>query len=152
MAEQEDVQEPQADEVEDMEEEVADNNDEPPMDADELKSLQFNQELSWRPAKPIASGTLVARLESLSKELAEFDQGDVDLESVKGVAEKLAHRNLIQHKDKGVKAYTACCLVDILRLYVPDAPFTGDQLKVCLRAAAGETITLCCIADFCFVR
>lgn len=104
--------------------------EEEPQGDDELPTLQFDEELSWRPAKPIASATLVARLERLSKELADFDQGAVDLESIKDVAEKLAHRNLLQHKDKGVKAYTACCLVDILRLYVPDAPFTGDQLNV----------------------
>ncbi|KAF4124185.1 sister chromatid cohesion protein PDS5 [Geosmithia morbida] len=96
----------------------------------DLPILQFDEELSWRPAKPIASATLVARLERLSKELAEFDQGSVDLGSIKDVAEKLAHRNLMQHRDKGVKAYTACCLVDILRLFVPDAPFTDDQLKI----------------------
>lgn len=133
VAEQEEaqeVQESQPEPSEDIEDGagVEDEGDE--NDAGELQSLQFDEELSWRPAKPIPSGTLVARLERLSKELAEFDQGVVDLESIKDVAEKLAHRNLMQHKDKGVKAYTACCLVDILRLYVPDAPFTGDQLKV----------------------
>ncbi|KAK5990236.1 Sister chromatid cohesion pds5-like protein [Cladobotryum mycophilum] len=96
----------------------------------EQRSLQFDEELSWRPAKPIPSGTLLGRLERLSKELADFEQGEVDLESLKDVASKLAHRNLLQHKDRGVKAYTACCLVDILRLFVPDAPFTDDQLKM----------------------
>ncbi|PNP53620.1 hypothetical protein THARTR1_05744 [Trichoderma harzianum] len=93
-------------------------------------SLRFDEELSWRPAKPIPSGTLLTRLEKLSKELAEFEQGEVDLSSLRDVAAQLAHRNLLQHKDRGVKAYTACCLVDILRLFVPDAPFTDDQLKM----------------------
>lgn len=96
----------------------------------EQRSLEFDEELSWRPAKPIPSATLLDRLERLSKELAEFDQGAVQLDSLKPVAASLAHRNLLQHKDRGVKAYTACCLVDILRLFVPDAPFTDDQLKV----------------------
>lgn len=96
----------------------------------EHQSLKFNEELSWRPAKPIPSGTLLTRLEKLSKELADFEQGEVDLDSLKDVSAQLAHRNLLQHKDRGVKAYTACCLVDILRLFVPDAPFTDDQLKV----------------------
>lgn len=102
-------------------------------DADEdqeLRTLQFDEELSWRVGKSIPSGTLLTRLEKLSRELADFDQGDVDLESLKDVASKLAHRNLLQHKDRGVRAYTACCLVDILRLFVPEAPFTDDQLKV----------------------
>lgn len=99
-------------------------------DEGEHQSLKFNEELSWRPAKPIPSGTLLTRLEKLSKELADFEQGEVDLSSLKDVSAQLAHRNLLQHKDRGVKAYTACCLVDILRLFVPDAPFTDDQLKV----------------------
>jgi sister chromatid cohesion protein PDS5 len=99
-------------------------------DNGDLQSLKFKEELSWRPAKPIPTGTLIPRLEKLSAELSDFDQGAVDLDSLKDVAEKLAHRHLLQHKDGGVKAYTACCLVDILRLYVPDAPFTSDQLKV----------------------
>ena len=133
---QEAVEEPQHEEEEEEEEEEEQEENasgaEGSQDGDNgaLQSLEFDEELSWRPAKPIGSATLVARLERLSKELAEFDQGAVDLESIKDVAEKLAHRNLLQHKDKGVKAYTACCLVDVLRLYVPDAPFTGDQLKV----------------------
>lgn len=96
----------------------------------EQRSLEFDEELSWRPAKPIPSATLLDRLERLSKELADFDQGGVQLDSLKHVATSLAHRNLLQHKDRGVKAYTACCLVDILRLFVPEAPFTDDQLKV----------------------
>lgn len=107
--------------------EQQDDDDEEEM---EQRSLEFDEELSWRPAKPIASATLLGRLERLSKELADFDQGGVDLDSLKGVAASLAHRNLLQHKDRGVKAYTACCVVDILRLFVPDAPFTDDQLKV----------------------
>ncbi|POR37911.1 Sister chromatid cohesion protein pds5 [Tolypocladium paradoxum] len=98
--------------------------------AQEMRSLQFDEELSWRPAKPIPSATLVARLERLSKELADFEQQEVQLDSLKGVAASLAHRNLLQHKDRGVKAYTACCLVELLRLFAPEAPFTDDQLKM----------------------
>lgn len=101
----------------------------------ELRSLQFDEELSWRPTKPISTATLLKRLEQLARELADFDQGEVQLESLKDVAASLAHRNLLQHKDRGVKAYTACCLVDILRLFVPDAPYTDDQLKVPLKSS-----------------
>lgn len=96
----------------------------------EMRSLQFDQELSWRPAKPIPSATLLSRLEALSKELASFEQGTTNLVSLKDVASKLAHRNLLQHKDRGVKAYTACCLVDLLWLFAPEAPFNEEQLKV----------------------
>lgn len=30
---------------------------------------------------------------------------------------------------RGVKAYAACCLADLLRLYAPDAPYTADDLR-----------------------
>lgn len=119
------------------------NDDEEMEDQQEQKSLQFNEELSWRPAKPIPSATLLNRLEKLSKELAEFDQGAVVLESLNDVAAHLAHRNLLQHKDRGVKAYTACCLVDLLRLFVPDAPFTDEQLKVRLAGLPAREATCC---------
>jgi sister-chromatid-cohesion protein PDS5 len=33
-------------------------------------------------------------------------------------------------KDKAVKALTACCIADILRLFAPDAPYTENELKV----------------------
>ncbi|ATY60806.1 bimD protein [Cordyceps militaris] len=129
--------EPVVEEPQPVQETPADNRDDDEMaegDDDEERqeqhSLAFDEELSWRPAKPIPTATLLARLERLSKELADFDQGAVALDSLKTVAAQLAHRNLLQHKDRGVKAYTACCLVDLLRLYVPDAPFTDEQLKM----------------------
>ncbi|SCN79264.1 probable SPO76 protein [Fusarium fujikuroi] len=96
----------------------------------EQRSLTFDEEISWKPAKPIPTSTLIKRLDKLSKELSDLDQGAADLDSIRHVAKQLGHRNLLQHKDGGVKAYTACCLVDILRLFVPDAPFTDDQIKM----------------------
>ncbi|KAJ9425171.1 sister chromatid cohesion protein PDS5 [Fusarium oxysporum] len=96
----------------------------------EQRSLAFDEEISWKPAKPIPTSTLIKRLDKLSKELSDLDQGAADLDSIRDVAKQLGHRNLLQHKDGGVKAYTACCLVDILRLFVPDAPFTDDQIKM----------------------
>ncbi|TWU76747.1 hypothetical protein ED733_004271 [Metarhizium rileyi] len=121
---QEDVPEPEPEPMSEAEAEAAAGTEE------EQRCLEFDEELSWRPAKPIPSATLLDRLERLSKELADFDQGGVQLDSLKDAATSLAHRNLLQHKDRGVKAYTACCLVDILRLFVPDAPFSDDQLKM----------------------
>ena len=59
-----------------------------------------------------------------------MEQEENDRESFTPVAKELASPNLLGHKDKGVRAWTACCLVDILRLCAPDAPYTGQQLKV----------------------
>jgi sister-chromatid-cohesion protein PDS5 len=133
---EEEEEEIEQDKEQDQEQEQDDQDDQEMADETagenegDLPTLQFDQELSWRPAKPIATSTLLKRLEALSKELADFDQGGVQLDSLKDVAASLAHRNLLQHKDRGVKAYTACCLVDILRLFVPEAPYSDDQLKV----------------------
>lgn len=95
----------------------------------ELVTLQFDQPLSWRAGKPIAAGDLLKRLEALHKELADIDQ-DADKDSLTKVSKELVAHNLIGHKDKGVKAFVAACLVDILRICAPNAPFTHAQLKV----------------------
>ena len=95
-----------------------------------LPGLQFNEPLSWRAGKPIAVAELLRRLQSLSKEMQEMEQEENERESFLTVAKELVNPNLLAHKDKGVKALTACCLVDILRLCAPDAPYTGQQLRV----------------------
>ncbi|KAI0476890.1 armadillo-type protein [Xylaria cf. heliscus] len=96
---------------------------------EELVALQFDEQLSWRAGKPIATGELLRRLEKLSKELADMDQETVDKDSLHGVAKDLASHNLLAHKEAGVKAHVASCLVDVLKLCAPEAPFTPKQLK-----------------------
>jgi hypothetical protein len=96
----------------------------------QLGGLTFNEPLSWRAGKPIPTGELLRRLDKLSDELREMDQEEVDKDSLTGVAKDLAGQNLLSHKDKGVRAFTACCLVDVLKICAPDAPFTPTQLKV----------------------
>ncbi|KAI4202967.1 MAG: hypothetical protein LQ350_002184 [Teloschistes chrysophthalmus] len=94
-----------------------------------MPGLQFNEPLSWRVGKPIPVAELLRRLQSLSKEMKEMDQEEEHRDSFTKVARELVNHNLIAHKDKGVKALTASCLVDILRLCAPDAPYTGQQLR-----------------------
>ncbi|CAK7204930.1 Sister chromatid cohesion protein pds5 [Sporothrix eucalyptigena] len=94
-----------------------------------LVRLRFNEPLSWRPGKPIPTEELIRRLETLSRELSDLDQETFDTESLAKVAKELASHNLLNHKDKGVKAFAAACLVDILCLCAPNAPFTQTQLK-----------------------
>ena len=59
-----------------------------------------------------------------------MDQETVDTNSLTDIARALISPALLIHKERGVKAYTACALVDILRLYAPEAPYTGAELKV----------------------
>lgn len=96
----------------------------------ELSRLQFDEALTWRPGKPIPVSQLLPRLQRLFEELNDMDQDRVDKDSLTEVAHALAQRNLIQHKEPPIKAYVAACLVEILRVCAPDAPFTEDQLKV----------------------
>jgi sister-chromatid-cohesion protein PDS5 len=93
-------------------------------------TLKFKEPLSWRPGKAIPIDQLLKRLNTLSKELSELDQDTIDTDALNKVAKELASHQLLQHKDKGVRAYAACCIVDILRLCAPDAPFTQNQMKV----------------------
>ena len=95
-----------------------------------IPGLQFNESLTWRAGKAIPVADLLGRLQNLSKELKNLEQDQVDRTSFTKVAQDLASANLIGHKDKGIRAYTACCVVDILRLCAPDAPFKNAQLKV----------------------
>lgn len=91
--------------------------------------LQFSEPLSWQAGKAIPTGELLKRLQVLATELKEVEQETISMESLTRPAQELAHSNLLKHKDKGVKSWAAHCLVDILRLAAPDAPFSGQQLK-----------------------
>ena len=95
-----------------------------------MPGLRFKEDLSWRAGKSIAIADLLRRLQALHKEMRDMEQEENERDSFTKVAKDLASPNLLAHKDKGVKAWTACCLVDILRLCAPDAPYTGQQLKV----------------------
>ncbi|KAK9451020.1 armadillo-type protein [Limtongia smithiae] len=94
-----------------------------------IGSLQFKHPLAPRAGKPIAVTEQLKRLKSVHDELQQFEQGMVDLMSIDKVAKELISDNLLRTKDKGVKAYVACCLADILRLFAPDAPYTVPQLQ-----------------------
>ena len=102
--------------------------------------LKFRDPLTWRAGKPIPVGDLLKRLKALAQELQGFEQEAVNRDSVAGPAKELASHNLLNHKDKGVKAWTARCLVEVLRLCAPDAPYSGPQLKVrCFRVSGSIT-------------
>ncbi|KAK5127914.1 hypothetical protein LTR85_005031 [Meristemomyces frigidus] len=92
-------------------------------------SLQFNEALTWKAGKPIAVSELLRRLKTLSEELQSIDQGEADRESLVPKAQELANVQLLGHKDKGVKAWTMLCIVEMFRLLAPDAPYKGGQLK-----------------------
>lgn len=92
--------------------------------------LQFNEPLSWRAGKAIPISDLLSRLQTLANELRKLDQEEIERDSLRKVSQDLGGGHLLAHRDKGVRAWTACCVVDVLRLCAPDAPFTERQLKV----------------------
>lgn len=94
------------------------------------QSLKFNQSLIGRPGRPIALAELLKRLKTLHAELANIDQDDCPREAITNIARELADSSILGHRDNGVKAWTACCLVEVFRVMAPDAPFTPTQLKV----------------------
>ena len=94
-----------------------------------IPGLQFNEALTWRAGKAIPVAELLTRLQTLAKELKKLEQDQVDRTAFTRVAQDLASANLLNHKDKGIRAYVASCVVDILRLCAPDAPFKNAQLK-----------------------
>ncbi|KAG9311776.1 armadillo-type protein [Chiua virens] len=94
--------------------------------ASSSKKLTFNEKII---GKSLSTDTLLKKLKELHTELAELDQELVEVNSLSAVRSQLINTSLLLHKDRGVKAYTACCLADILRLYAPDAPYTQNELK-----------------------
>lgn len=94
--------------------------------------LHFNEPLSWKAGKAIPVADLLSRLQKLANETTNLTpQGEVDPKSVFKIAQELVNPNLLAHKDRGVRAWTTYCVVDLLRICVPHAPFRNAQLKVC---------------------
>lgn len=88
--------------------------------------LAFREKLG---GKGVTTDALLKKLNTLHKQLAALDQETVDTNSLNTARSDLVNTSLLLHKDRGVKAYTACCLADILRLYAPEAPYTQNELR-----------------------
>ncbi|KAG6876687.1 hypothetical protein C0993_001235, partial [Termitomyces sp. T159_Od127] len=90
------------------------------------RRLAFRDKLA---GKGLATDALLKKLKALHAELAALDQDLVDTASLAAARRELVSTSILLHKDRGVKAYAACCLADILRLYAPDAPYTQPELR-----------------------
>ncbi|CDO77959.1 hypothetical protein BN946_scf184971.g9 [Trametes cinnabarina] len=88
--------------------------------------LRFKDKLV---GKGLNTDALLKKLKALHQELAELDQETVDVASLHSIRKELINPSILLHKDRGVKAYAACCLADLLRLYAPDAPYTQNELR-----------------------
>ncbi len=90
------------------------------------KKLKFNEKLV---GKGLSTDALLKKLKALHEELADLDQENVDAKSLMSVHRELISPSILLHKDRGVKAYAACCLSDLLRLFAPDAPYTSNEIQ-----------------------
>ena len=95
--------------------------------------FNFNASISWTGGKAIPVAQLLTRLEELSQQLRDTAQIDDEeaRESIRPVAKDLVSTNLLQHKDKGVRISAIACIVDVFRIFAPDAPYKPGELKVC---------------------
>lgn len=98
-----------------------------------MQKLSFNKSLVSTVKNPLSTKDLLVRLEDLYNELSSMDQDDVDLSSLKKVRTQLATKRLIHNSNRGVQAFVSCCLVDILRLTAPDAPYNATELSQIFR-------------------
>lgn len=94
-----------------------------------VPQLEFNEPLTWRAGRAIPVADLYPRLQKLSKELRIIEQGAIEVSDITKLAQDLVNPNLLGHKDKGVRAWTVCCVVDILNICAPNAPYKNDQLR-----------------------
>ncbi|QIX00344.1 hypothetical protein AMS68_005861 [Peltaster fructicola] len=104
------------------------------------QQLRFNEALSWRAGRPIAVSDLLSRLQTLFAELCELDQNDADRDSLTPKAQELAGPQLLAHKDKGVRAWSLCCIVKMFHLLAPNAPYKAGQLKDIFTLFAAQVI------------
>lgn len=79
--------------------------------------------------KGLTTDQIIKKLHGLYDQLEKQDQDDVDRNSLSTARAELIHKTILLHKDQGVRAYTACCLAELLRLYAPDAPYTQPELR-----------------------
>ncbi|CDO96515.1 unnamed protein product [Kluyveromyces dobzhanskii CBS 2104] len=93
-----------------------------------MQLLAFNKSLIPSLEDSFSSADQLERLGELHEELAGLVQGKVELSSLEKYKNALISKKLLRHKDSGIRALTACCISDIMRLYAPDAPFTESEL------------------------
>lgn len=88
--------------------------------------LKFHEKLLGRTTT--STDVLLKKLKTLHTELVELEQDRLAKDALRSVSHELIHQSILLHKDKGVKAYAACCIADVLRLSAPDAPYSPNEL------------------------
>jgi sister chromatid cohesion protein PDS5 len=72
---------------------------------------------------------LITRLNTLHQSLSELSQNEKDRpKSLRALAGQLVSKAILSNADREVRLLSCCCIVDILRIYAPDAPYSDDEL------------------------
>ncbi|GMM57401.1 Pds5 protein [Maudiozyma humilis] len=108
------------------------------MTAADKTYLRFSKAIISTTENQISTTELLDRLAQLQDELSTTVQETIDLQSLDKYRTDLINRKLLRHRDNGVRAFVACCISDILRLYAPDAPYTDVQLTDFLKLVLGQ--------------
>ena len=58
--------------------------------------------------------------------------------NVSVIAANLLHENVIGNKDKEIRLLVACCLVDVLRVFAPQAPYNDEELLKVFRIVIAQ--------------
>ncbi|KAK1921574.1 armadillo-type protein [Papiliotrema laurentii] len=93
-----------------------------------VQRLDFKEKLLEK-GKRETGETLLRKVKTLHQKLSVLEQDQTDTKSLAPVTKPLVDNLILHHKDKGIRAFAACCLADLLRLYAPDAPYTAGELR-----------------------
>jgi len=79
--------------------------------------------------KVARKGDLVSRLNTLHKSLQSLSQDMSDRPSgLQSTAAQLVSEKMLKHQDKDVRLLAVCCIVDIFRVYAPEAPYGDNEM------------------------
>lgn len=91
-----------------------------------LQPLDFNGSL----VQTRNADELFSVLEDLTVALSQLEQEQTDLRTLRTVSQELISPRLMKNKNGGIRSLTAVCLMEILRIHAPDAPYSIEVLKV----------------------
>ena len=79
--------------------------------------------------KVARKGDLVSRLNTLHKSLQSLSQDLSDRPSgLQATAMQLVSEKMLKHQDKDVRLLAVCCIVDIFRVFAPEAPYGDEEM------------------------
>jgi hypothetical protein len=98
-------------------------------------------------SKAAESKELISRLKTLHVSLSKLSQEEEEREQIKNlkvIAGQLVSPRLLSHTDKSIRVLVCCCIVDILRIFVPESPFRYRKYSFFLPSYIYANICACC--------